>query len=102
MLFDAIFLSLFLSGWLFCGFIPWLVVSVATRGEAGLAYLPLSMFAGVVAGLAVPVLGADGWNGIWLSFVAACFVPGLLLAARRFSLHAPGHTTIPTPEHHSK
>ena len=102
MLFDAIFLSLFFSGWLICGFIPWLVVSVATRGEAGLAYLPLSMFAGVVAGLAIPVLGADGSKGIWLSFVAALSVPSLLLAARRFSLHAPGHTPIPSPEQHSK
>lgn len=102
MLFDAIFLSLFLSGWLICGFIPWLALSVATRGEAGLAYLPLSMFAGAVAGLAVPVLGADGWSGIWLSFLSALTVPGVLLAARRFSLRAPGHTPIPTPEHHSK
>ena len=102
MLFDALFLSVFLSGWLICGFIPWLAVSVATRGEAGLAYLPLSMFAGVVAGLAVPVLGADGSKGIWLSCVAALSVPSLLLAARRFSLRAPGHSPIAAQEHHSK
>jgi hypothetical protein len=29
-------------------------------------------------------------------------VPSLLLAARRLSLRAPGHTPIPTSEHHSK
>ena len=95
MLYEAIFLSLFVGGWLVCGFVPWLVLSVATRGNAGLVYLPLSLFASVVAGLAVPLLGADGSGGLRLSFVAALGVPALLLAARRFSLREA--QSAPTP-----
>jgi len=87
-MFEAIFITLFVAAWLFCGFVPWLAFSVATRGNAGLGYLPLSMFAGVVAGMAVPLLGADDASGIWLSMVAAAAVPAGLLTLKRFSLGA--------------
>ncbi len=97
-MYTLIFLTLFIGGWLVCGFLPWLVISVATRGNAGLLNLPLAMFAGVVAGLAVPVLGADDASGIWWSFVAALVVPSVLLAARRFSLHHPVQDRTPAPE----
>ena len=85
MLFDFIFLSLFLLGWLVCAFLPWLTLSVATRGDAGLGYLPLCLFAGVVAAVAVPVLGLDDSRGLVLSFVAAAAVPAVLLAVARYS-----------------
>lgn len=86
MLFELIFGSLFIAAWMITGSIPWLALSVATRGRAGLANLPLCIFGGVVAGLAVPVLGLDGVVGIPVSFAAAVVVPALLLAARRFAL----------------
>jgi hypothetical protein len=86
--FTLIFVSLFVAAWLFAGLIPWLVLSVATRGSAGLVNLPLCLFAGVVGGLAVPLLGKDDVAGIWLSVLAALVVPSLLLAARRLSLGA--------------
>jgi hypothetical protein len=85
-LFTAFFLSLFILGWMIVGAIPWLVLSVKTHGSAGLWYLPLSMFTGVVGGVAVPVLWLDTSTGIWVSFIAAFLLPSLLLAARRFSL----------------
>jgi anti-sigma factor RsiW len=85
--FTLIFLSLFLAAWLFLAFVPWLVLSVATRGNAGLANLPLCLFTGVVAALAVPVLGMDGLAGIWTSMVTAIVAPSLLLAVRRLSLN---------------
>ncbi len=90
-MFTLIFGGAFVVAWLVCGFTPWLVLSVATRGQAGLGQLPLCLFAGVVAGLAVPILGMNGRDGIWVSFVAATGVPVLLLAARRLSLgaHSP-------------
>ncbi len=91
MLFDAIFVTLFVTGWAFCGLVPWLALSVWTRGAAGLPNLPLAMFAGVVGGLAVPILGRDDATGIWLSFGVAVVAPSLLLAARRFSLRAMHH-----------
>lgn len=102
MLFDAIFLGLFVSGWLICGFVPWLVLSVATQGNAGLIYLPLAMFAGVVGGLAVPVLGADGTDGIWLSFLVALLAPALLLAARHLSVHDAAVGRARTSEQRAK
>lgn len=90
-MFTLIFGSAFVMAWLICGFVPWLALSVATRGHAGLGQLPLCLFAGLVAGLAVPILGMNGRNGIWLSFLTATAVPILLLVARRLSLaaHAP-------------
>jgi hypothetical protein len=84
-LYAAIFLTIFIAGWLICAFIPWLVLSVATRGNAGLGYLPLCLFTGVVAGFGVPVLGLNNLTGLILSFVAAAAAPTLLLALARFS-----------------
>ena len=89
MLFELIFISIFVVGWLILGFFPWLALSVATRGHAGLRTLPLSLFAGVIGGLAVPFLIRDDGLGLILSFVAALAVPSLLLAAQRYALGAP-------------
>jgi hypothetical protein len=98
MLFDAIFVSLFVAGWLFCGLVPWLIVSIATHGHAGLVYLPLCLFTAVVAGLAVPILGATDSTGLWVSFAVALVAPSLLLAARRFSLGAAHERPVATKE----
>ncbi len=98
MTFEVIFVSLFVGAWLVCGFLPWLVLSVATRGGAGLLYLPLSMFTGLVGGLAVPLAGKDDVAGIWFSFAVAILAPSLLLAARRFSMGAePAASTRAQP-----
>ncbi len=86
MLFNLIFISLFVAGWLTLGFVPWLAVSVATRGHAGLRYLPLALFAGVVGGLAVPILIRDDGLGLVLSFVAAFVLPGFLLGVQRLAV----------------
>ncbi|MCE7927481.1 MAG: hypothetical protein HUU14_05355 [Dehalococcoidia bacterium] len=94
MLFDAIFLTLFVTGWALCGLAPWLALSVWTRGAAGLHYLPLAVFTGVVGGLAVPILGREDATGIWLSFIVAVAAPTLLLAARRFSLGGLPHAGV--------
>lgn len=95
-MFAAIFISLFVAAWLILGFLPWLVLSVATRGNAGLGMLPLSMLAGLVAGLSVPLLGKDDGAGIWISLIAAFLAPCFLLAARRFSLmsQSPRRTVV--------
>ncbi|MDE2669787.1 MAG: hypothetical protein OXI51_09055 [Chloroflexota bacterium] len=84
MLFDALFITLFVLGWLALGFVPWLALSVATRGNAGMRYLPLSMVAAVIGGLAVPLF-RDDELGLILSFVVAFAFPTLLLTARRVS-----------------
>lgn len=84
MLFNALFITLFVIGWLAIGFLPWLALSVATRGNAGFRYLFLSMAAAVIGGLAVPVFREDGL-GLVLSFVVALAFPTLLLMAQRAS-----------------
>lgn len=95
-MFTVIFLSLFLVAWLLLGFAVWLTVSVATRGNAGLGMLPLCLVAGIVAGLAVPLLGKDDDAGIWWSMAAAVVVPAMLMAARRLALPARDSKTSPT------
>ena len=97
MLFTAIFLGFLLAGWLVCAFVPWLAVSVATRGNAGLVNLPLCLFAGVVCAVAVPLLGMTNATGLWLSFGLAALAPALLLAARRFSVAG-----VPSSHGHSQ
>ena len=92
MLFEAIFVTLYVLGWLALGFVPWLVLSVITRGNAGLRYLPLSMLTGVVGGLAVPLLIRDDGLGLILSFVAALVLPALVLGIRRVT-----HRQLPEP-----
>ncbi len=84
MLFNALFITLYVLGWLALGFLPWLALSVATRGNAGMRYLPASLAAGVIGGLVVPFIRDDGL-GLILSFVVALVFPTLLLTAQRAS-----------------
>jgi hypothetical protein len=87
-LFEVIFLGLLVAGWLVVGVVPWMAVSVATRGEAGLANLPLCLVAAVAGGLLVPLVGLTDGTGLWLSFLAALLLPSGLMLARRLSLGA--------------
>lgn len=89
MLFTLIFGTIFVVGWSLSGLLPWLVASVISRGNAGLATLPLCVFAANVAALAVPMLGADGMGGFLASFGVAAAASALLLLVRRFALGAP-------------
>ena len=90
MLFEFIFLTVFGIGWLVCAFVPWLLLSVATRGDAGLPYLPACLVVGVVAALLVPLLGLTDGRGLALSFVAAAAAPAMLLGAGRLSRASRG------------
>lgn len=85
-MFTLIFVSIFVAVWLFLAFLPWLAVSVFTKGNAGMLNLPLCLFTGLVAALAIPILGMDDLRGVWLSMGAAFMAPALLMAARRLSL----------------
>lgn len=87
-MFTLIFGGLFLAGWLLCAYVPWVVLSVTTRGGAGLAVLLLCLLAGVVGALAVPMVGFDGGGGLIASFAVAAAAPTLLLGVRRFSFAA--------------
>lgn len=82
MVFDALFLGLFVMGWVGAGTLAWLVGSVATRGNAGLGTLPLAAFAGVVGGLLVPFVGFTGRGGLFGSFVVAALFGAMVTFAR--------------------
>lgn len=97
-MFTAIFLSLIVAGWLVLAFVPWLAWSVATRGNAGLGNLPLCLFAGVVGGLAVPLLIRDDEWGLLLSGGMAALLPLGLLVARRLARQA-AHTQAMRRQH---
>ena len=88
MLFNAIFLGILLGGWAICAYAPWVALSVLTRGRAGVQYLPLCLLAGIVAAVAVPLMGADGIGGLWASFGAAMAAPTLLLILRHYTIGA--------------
>ena len=92
-MFTAIFLSLIVAVWLILAFIPWLSWSVATRGNAGLANLPLCLFAGVVGGLAVPLLIRDDEWGLLWSALAAVVVPLGLMVVRNVVVPEQGRDT---------
>ena len=94
-MFTAIFLSLIVAGWLFLGFIPWLTWSVFTRGNAGLAMLPLCLLTAVVAGLTVPLLLRDDEWGLLWSALAAVSLPALLLAIRLMAGEAEAERSTP-------
>jgi len=97
-MYQAIFIGLYVTGWLVCAFLPWLALSIAKRGNAGLGNLPLCLLAGLVGGFAVPLLILDDANGLWLSFVTAAALPALFLAGRRFSLSAhAGRSQVASP-----
>lgn len=97
MLFTLIFVSLFVAAWLVCGFIPWLALSIVTRGNAGMASLPLALFAGVIGGLAVPILIRNDGAGIVISLVCATVASAGMLGARRFAAPVFGDETEPGP-----
>jgi len=84
-LFDLIVGTLFVVTWSAIGIVPWLAVSVITRGHAGMAMLPLCMLASLAGGMLVPFLGFTAASGIWLSFIAALALSSLTILARRFA-----------------
>jgi hypothetical protein len=95
-MYTAIFVGLYLAAWVALAFLPWLGWSVVTRGRAGLWNLPLCLFAGVVAGLAVPIAGATGWGGLVGSMFAAFAASLAILALRHWARLPSPQTPIRT------
>lgn len=103
-LFGLLAITVLVVGWLAAGTFAWLVVSVASRGNAGLAMLPLAWFTAVVSALIVPMLGFTGAGGLLASFVVAFVAPLALIAARRWAWRAQqaeAHTET-SPAHEAK
>ena len=96
MIFDLVFLGAFVAVWLGCAYLPWLVLSLSTRGRAGLGRLPLALFGGLVGALAVPLLGLDNATGLWLSFLVAFLSSATALGLARLAFEVQADSE-PTP-----
>ena len=65
------FIILFLLIWCIVGLIPWTVAAVTSRGRGSLLLLPIVLLAAVAAGIIVPLTGAKGVTGFWISLITA-------------------------------
>jgi hypothetical protein len=74
---DALFISLFVFGWLTCAGLVWLILAVSRRGAFALATLPAALVCGCLAALLLPALGFRDGRALALSFPVAA-LGGLL------------------------
>jgi hypothetical protein len=68
---DALFISLFLCGWLLCSGLVWLILAANRRGRSALATLPAALLLGCLFALLLPALGFRDGRALALSFPMA-------------------------------
>jgi hypothetical protein len=73
------FIILFLLVWSIIGLIPWTVAAITSRGRGSLLLLPIVILAAIAAGIIVPLTGAKGVTGFWISLITA--LTGAIIAA---------------------
>ncbi|MCH8815310.1 MAG: hypothetical protein IH957_09490 [Chloroflexi bacterium] len=73
------FIIVFLLVWSIIGLIPWTVAAIASRGRGSLLLLPIVILTAIVAGTVVPITGAKGLTGFWISLITALI--GAIIAA---------------------
>ncbi len=78
MLFDAIFLILFIAAWSFLAMLIWIALSVPRRARGALWAAPFALLGGVGGGALVPLAGLDNEVGIGVSMIGAVAGSGLL------------------------
>ena len=71
MLFEAIFLALFLATWGVLGGLGWVWLSVRRRAVGAIFALPAALLGAMGGGAATPLLGLDDGLGIGVSMVTA-------------------------------
>jgi hypothetical protein len=93
------FVLFFFAAWCFLGLLSWAIAAVVVRGRGALPALPLAFAAASVAGVAVPLLGAQDLAGFFLSLLTAAIggalgaVGGIALA-RRVWPERPARRTV--------
>jgi hypothetical protein len=65
------FIILFLLFWSTIGIVPWTVSAIASRGRGALLLLPIVVLSAIAAGFIVPITGARGLTGFWISLLTA-------------------------------
>lgn len=81
MLFEAIFLTLFLATWTLLGGLVWLGWSLRRRAVGAIWALPFALLGGAAGGVLVPLLGLDNGVGVGVSMIAAPLGGALITAA---------------------
>lgn len=71
MLFEAIFLALFLLTWGVLGGVGWVWLSVRRRAVGAIFALPAALLGALGGGAATPLLGLDDGLGIGVSMITA-------------------------------
>ncbi len=71
MLFNAIFLILFVATWLLISTLSWIALSLPRRARGSLWSAPFAAVGGVGAAVLVPLAGLDNSLGIGVSMLAA-------------------------------
>jgi len=102
------FIILFLLIWSIVGLVPWTVSAIAARGRGSLLLLPIVILSAIAAGFVVPLTGARGLTGFWISLITALI--GAIIAAaagaalvRRIHAGQPTATKpTPRPERRTK
>jgi hypothetical protein len=93
---DALFISLFVFGWLLCSGLVWLILAAQRRGRAALATLPAALILGCLSALLLPILGFRDGRALALSFPLAAL--GAFVGT--FAVLAAGammDSRVPTP-----
>ena len=71
MLFNVIFLILFVSAWSLLAMLSWIALSLPRRAQGALWAAPFAFLGGIGGGALVPLAGLDNELGIGVSMVAA-------------------------------
>lgn len=71
MLFNVIFLILFVAAWSFLSMLSWIALSLPRRARGALWAAPFAMLGGIGGGALVPLAGLDNQLGIGVSMIAA-------------------------------
>ena len=98
------FIILFLLIWSTIGLVPWTVSAIAARGRGALLLLPIVILSAVAAGFIVPLTGARGLTGFWISLITALIgatiasSAGAALVRRIQSERSPADTPLTRPK----
>ncbi|MCY3567486.1 MAG: hypothetical protein OXH38_02580 [Chloroflexi bacterium] len=71
MLFDAIFLFLFVATWLLISSLSWIALSLRRRARGSIWAAPFAALGGVGGAVLVPVAGLTNELGVGVSMIAA-------------------------------
>lgn len=78
MLFDLIFLILFVATWLLISMLSWIALSLPRRAHGSLWAAPFAAVGGVTGAVLVPLAGLTDELGVGVSMIAALFGSALL------------------------